>query len=197
MKYWETDDEWKMRLPYALFYTFQISSCYFVALIVFLRMSIIQNPTEFQELHKKIAKPLSILIWVLVFGLYSFPAVPLTSRVINDDYVSDILIFLRLHIGVTLPISFAILVNVYLLFYLRRLKSSNRKCVRYEQSEKSSFQKLINGLLIWMIVCNAPFVAWYHYHLHCLREYKTPWLSTSGVCYYINYYKLINNCQKR
>ena len=153
-----------------------------MALIVFLRMSIVRNPTDFRKLHKKIAKPLSILIWILVISLYSLPTVPLTSVVVNNDYISNVLMFLRLHIGVTFPISFAILVNIFLVLHLRKIKSSHKQSVRNENNEKSSFQKLINGLVIWLIVCNAPFVAWFHYHLHCSRVYKTPWIGTPGVC---------------
>ena len=186
-----------MRLVYMLFYTFKIASCYFVALIVFLRMAMVRNPTKFRAFHKKITMPSCILIWILVVALCFFPTAYLQSHVINDNYIDSILVIMRLHTGVTLPISFAILINVYLSLYLKQSKTPTNNLSRNEQNNKVSFQKLINGLVIWLIVCNAPFIAWLHYHLYCRRVQKTPWIGTSGVWIHLIYHFLILYLQDR
>ena len=180
-KFWKTEEEWKIRLAYMCFYTFQIASCYFVALIVFLRMTMVRNPTGFKAFHKKITMPSCISIWLLVVVLYSAPAIYLQSHVINNINITNVIITVRLHTGVTLPILFSILINVYLRIYLNQSKTPAINFKRNKQNNKSSFRKLIKGLVIWLVICNTPFIVWRHYHMHCPHVRKTPWIGSCGV----------------
>ena len=167
-----------------LSYTFQVSSCYFVAFIVFLRMSMVQNPMGFQELHKKITKPSCILIWILVGLLYSIPSACLTNNVIPDKIVQATLIYVRLHLGFTLPIVFSISVYMYLSIHLKNIKAPSNNWAKNEQNNKASLMKLINRLVIWMLVCNVPFIAWVYYNVNkgSGNWTKSEFMEISEVC---------------
>ena len=170
-----------IRLPSVVVTTFQFSSCYLVALTAFLRMTMVINPTGFSAFHKKIARPLCIMIWVLLAMVLAPFTVYFNRYIIGDDYISTVLVYFRCHIGVTVPIVLSVLVNIYLSFHLKMSKPPSNNLARNDQNNKASFQKLTNGLVIWLIVCNAPFVAWVHYSLYSYRVNRTPWIGIEGV----------------
>ena len=167
---WETAEEWKMRAVYICFFIFQCTSCYFVLLIVILRMRVVKNPIGFTTFHKKITKISCILIWMFVIILNVVVTICLQRNVSGSDkYLRNSLIYLRCHLGVTFPVLAAISVNVYLSISLKKAQTPVNDLAPSEQKHKKSLQKLINGLVIWMIICNAPFVAWLHFQLQGLE----------------------------
>ena len=177
---WETEEEWKMRVVYICFFTFQCASCYFVFLIVILRMSMIRNPIDFATFHKKVAKPWCIMIWIFIVVMNVLITICLSPGVSGTNaFLRHGLIYVRCHLGVTLPVVFSISVNIYLSVYLAKGMVSVNNLTNQEQNYKASFQKLINGLVIWMIVCNAPFIAWLHYTLQ--YENMISWTGAGGV----------------
>ena len=137
------------------FFIFQCASCYFVFLIVLLRLVIIRNPLEFVPFHKKVTKLSCALIWVFVIVLnVLISASSLLEVVHTSESTTLALIYLRCHLGVTLPVIGSIVVNIYLSIYLKK---------KDKTPEIRKFQKLINGLVIWMIICNVPYIAWTHH----------------------------------
>ena len=180
-------EQWKINVASLFSYIFQYTSCYLVLLIVGLRLSIVKNPIDFDSFHKKITKWACMFIWVFALGLNALCSfVPPSNPKDPENVAENILTFenIRCHVGVTLPIFFSILVIVYLRIYLERSAFSARNELnKKEQKTKTSFQKLINGLVIWLIVCNVPFIAWYHYAIYCYNatDGKSPWMGISGV----------------
>ena len=172
-----------MSVVYSSSFIFQCAGCYLVFLIVALRLSIVKNPMDFDEFHKKITRWSCVGIWVFVVVLNALCSFLPPSKPLK---------FIRCHLGVTLPIICSILVIVYLRIYLERSAFTGRnELTKKEQKTKASFQKLINGLVIWLIVCNAPFIAWFHYATYCYTatKGKSPWIGMSGgiVMLYITY----------
>ena len=90
-----------------------------------------------------------------------------------------------LHIGITTPIVLTTLVNAYLSFALGKLEVPSDNFTKREAKKSDAFKKLINGLVVWLIICNAPYIAWYHYSLNCFnnKEIKMPWIGIEGVWY--------------
>ena len=51
---------------------------------------------------------------------------------------------------------------------------------RKESKNNENFRKLINGLVVWLIVCNAPYIAWYHWVQGQYIEYGRMWSDIPG-----------------
>ena len=162
-----------MRFVFICFFIFQCASCYFVFLIVLLRLIIIRNPLEFLSFHKRITKLSCALIWVFVIVLnvlISSSSLLQVNGQTLQEFTRLALIYLRCHLGVTLPVVGSIVVNIYLSIYLKK---------KDKTPEIRKFQKLINGLVIWMIICNVPYIAWTH---HTFQNGKMiTWDETKGV----------------
>ena len=172
-KQWTMENE---RIIYT-FYIFQCASCYLVFFIAILRLGIVRNPMKFEAFQKKITNWSCSLIWFLVV-------------VLNTTYSfmppSKALKYIRLHFGVTLPIFLSIITSIYFRIYLEKSAFTRKNYLtKKEQKNKTSLQNLINGLVIWLIVCNVPFIGWFHYATNCYTSTKgkTPWIGISGVRY--------------
>ena len=168
---WKTQEEWKVRLLFLFMYTFQVSSNYFVAFIVFLRMCMVRNPTGFRVLHKRITKNTCLSIWILsvVFYLIVF----IDNCMAPDQNVFKALILIRTNLGFALPVVLSISLNIYLISVLRRVKTPSNNLAKNEQDYRASHIKLINGLVVWTTVCNVPFIAYVHYQLYSGNWTKT------------------------
>ena len=88
-----------------------------------------------------------------------------------------------LHLGVTLPLLLAILCNLFLSVYLTKNVISTSAFTKQEDRKRKAFQKLINGLVIWLIVCNVPYIAWVHYSLNSMIVHQIPWVGIEGVIF--------------
>ena len=62
-----------------------------------------------------------------------------------------------LHIGITVPIVMTTLVNIYLRFALGKLELPASNFTKREAKKSAAFKKLINGLVVWLIICNTSF----------------------------------------
>ena len=165
---WRKDEEWRMRFVFICFFIFQCASCYFVFFIVLLRLVIIRNPLEFVPFHKKVTRLSCALIWVFVIVLNVL--ISSTSLLPVNEITTLALIYLRCHLGITIPVIGSIVVNIYLSLYLKK---------KDKTPEIRKFQNLINGLVIWMIICNVPYIAWIHHTFQPGK--KITWDETEGV----------------
>ena len=129
------------------------------------------EPLEFVTFHKKITKPFCTFIWIFIIVLNLLITLFLRQDVSgSNEFARHTLIYIRCHLGVTLPVVGSILINIYLIIFLKQ---------KDKAPEISEFKKLINGLVVWMIVCNGPFIAWLHYTLQFERSIS--WTGTGGV----------------
>ena len=187
-------EHWKTATIRFFFFTFQSASCYFVFLVVILRLCIVINPMDFVTLHKKITRASCIIIWLLMIVVNMLPIL-CSAQAISGPYHPKRKVASYkavLHIGITAPIVLTTLVNAYLRFALGKLELPASNFTKREAKKSTAFKKLINGLVVWLIICNTPYIAWYHYSLNCFNNgcssdpslRKQPWIGIEGVIYY-------------
>ena len=186
-------EHWKTAIIRFFFFTFQCSSCYFVFLVVILRLCIVTNPMDFVTLHRKITRASCIIIWLFMIAINLLP-IFCSAQAISGEYDGDrkVASYISvLHIGITTPLVLTTLVNAYLRFALGKLEAPLDNFTKREAKKSAAFKKLINGLVVWLIICNAPYIAWYHYSLNCFNSKdgcssdpslrKQPWIGIEGV----------------
>ena len=87
----------------------------------------------------------------------------------GEQYMADLMTcyFTVLHVGITIPLLLTIIANIYLSCKLKNMSTPNRDSKRSSKEMKNSrtFQKFLNGLVIWLVICNAPYIAWYIWSL--------------------------------
>ena len=183
-------EHWKTAIIRFFFFSFQCSSCYFVFLIVVLRLCIVINPMDFVALHKKITRVSCIVIWCFMIAINMLP-IFCSAQAISGEYDGDRKVSSYkavLHIGITIPILLTSFVNAYLSFALGKLEANTRlsqnNFTERDKKKSAAFKKLINGLVVWLIICNTPYIAWYHYSLDCYNgPLRQPWIGIEGVFY--------------
>ena len=150
-------------------YVLQGSSCYLVALIVFLRLLSIKYPLRFRTTHRNISNIISVSIWIalsliasigFISSFYSLKT-GLTARVI------------AFHIFFSLPILSTIVMYGVLLHILKQKADIESNFTENSQivsqiisktrETKKSTAKLVKGVVICMIVCNLPWILWIQY----------------------------------
>ena len=177
----QKEQAWIVAIVRFFFFTFQCASCYFVLLIVILRMSIVRNPLEFDKIHEKITNPSCIVIWCIVVILNAMPVLMGSPAVVQEISKRTLTYTMVLHLGVTLPLLLAIFCNLFLSLYLTKSVITASSFSKQEEKRRKAFQKLINGLVIWLIVCNVPYIIWVHYSLNCMIVDHIPWVGIEGV----------------
>ena len=185
-----TQNEWEAALVRLCYITFQNASCWFVFMIVLLRLSIVRNPFGSKTFLTNSTKPICVSIWIFCFILNLMPLIS-TSPLLNQaraTYKLDMMAcyFTVLHLGITLPLTLTIIANICLSCTLKNMSSPNRDSdpKRSSNATKNSrtFQKFLNGLVIWLVVCNLPYIAWYHWslNLYMVKNGKA-WARIEGV----------------
>ena len=193
-------DEWKTAILRSFYIPFQICSCYFVLVVVFLRVRIIQKPLEFEALVTKPLKIACSMVWIVSVLLNMMPimtSVPSIRKSNVNDYRTDLVFsyLIVLHVGVTVPLTITILYKVYLSIILKKIDQTKQKTnresfmrdetstlTRKERNYNASYQKLTNRLVIWLFICKVPYIAWYHWSLNLYINNKgISWNGVEGV----------------
>ena len=146
---------------------FQIASTYFVFLIVLLRLVIIYKPMIMMSLERKTTKIFTTLAWVIALVLNFLPIIVTagydkTTKPEEKGW-NMIAYLIQINVGITLPLSLTIIANVLTSIKLRQKTNDGQSVSGKESKNNENFRKLINGLVVWLIVCNAPYIAWYHW----------------------------------
>ena len=161
------DEDWKIAVVRGLYITFQNSSCFFVLLIVLLRLSIVRNPMLAGNIKEASVKVTCAIIWALALFLNMLPVI--SALTITEENRSKlpmmVCYIIVLHVGITVPLAMTIISKLYLIFYLREIKDNSNPCLKKVTENGTSLPRLINGLVVWLIVCNVPYIVWYHWSL--------------------------------
>ena len=171
------DTRWKLAVLQFFIFTFQTASCYLVLLIVVLRISMVTNPTGFRNFHKTFAR---IFVNTIYFFAVILNTVPIfnTMPAIVGPYAPlgtiNIGYIVALHLGLTTPVLLSMLGNIFLTVYLAKRDTPYDSASKQEKKRSSSFQKLINGYVIWLIICNCPYIAMFHYAIHSVNTTQPP-----------------------
>ena len=190
------NEEWKMALLRACYVSFQNASCYFVFLIVALRLKFVRDPIRTDT--KRTTRIACVAVWCIVIIVNFLPiaaSIPLASMdTIPMEEMKrvktplNICFIIVLHVGITLPLILTVIANISLSFSVNQLK---RKSVMPSKKQNwGRLERLTNGLVVWLIICNAPYIAWYHWSLYLYMTKGVGWEGMGGV----NAYKLASCC---
>lgn len=154
-----------------------------------MRVYTLRKPLDFDTFHKRITKYGCIAIWCCSLLLNTVPII-CTAPIFIGNYDKDLKVqsyIFVLHAGVTTPLVLTILMKLYLSLVLTEHKRKVHNFTKQDAKRSKSFQKLMNGLVIWLIVCNSPYIGWYHYSLWVDNYYSKedqpyPWIGLEGVC---------------
>ena len=86
-----------------------------------------------------------------------------------------------LHVGITLPLALTIVLNILLIISVRKMKQKCETKAKKKNWEK--LEKLTDGVVISLIVCNVPYIAWYHWSLALYIKTGMGWDGVGGVCF--------------
>ena len=142
-------------------YVLQAASCYFVLLIVFLRLRSIKHPMTFQTTHKKLSNIVSATIWIVLFLLGTISLIASFPPVYNKTAYTIGKIILNLIFWV-FPLLATIIMYVVLLYTLKKDTNSTVESTQLRNTKKTN-AKLTKGVVICLVVCNAPYVLWVNY----------------------------------
>ena len=82
-------------------------------------------------------------------------------------------------LGLAIPLLLTVSAYISMIFILRNKKKEDE--TRKEARHNENFRKLINGLVIWLMVCNAPYIYWAHWSLLLYLQHGNFILDINGV----------------
>ena len=139
------------------------SSCYFVALVVLLRLLAITQPIGYDTLHQKIGIIGSIAIWVFSLLLNLIPMIiSLPPYFEGSLYNSAHLWVFRLCSSV--PVLLTLFLYGLLLYKVKQIggghDTSTSQLVKRQLAQMAN---MIQGIVIWVVICNVPYIAWWEW----------------------------------
>ena len=194
------NEEWKMAVLRGFYFTYQCASAYFVFLIVLLRLKVVRDPLGNDT--KRITKIACIVIWCLVVFINFLPiasGIPLALQEIpcnpgngtaeqKTECMEKIgamkqpitICWLTvLHVGITVPLALTIITNILLIISVRKMK---HECdSKAKKKNWARLEKLTDGVVISLIICNVPYIAWYHWSLALYMDTGKGWDGAAGV----------------
>ena len=136
---------------------------------------------------RKAMKVFTFLIWVLALLLNLLPIIcsagydENTSRKKGDKKGLEISFIVILYVGICLPLLLTSIAKILTIVALKKNKQKKNAEKENESIDNDNFGKLVNGLVIWLILCNAPYIAWYHWALSLYLRTGGLWKDTPGV----------------
>ena len=161
------NEDWKLYGIVFPSYALSSSSCYFVALIVFLRLYAIKQPMNYKTAHKTIGRISSILIWT--FSSFASLLVFILSLPSFHTPNIHILFVTVFHLFHSLPILLTVILYAMLLYTIKQ--ETDIRHTPY--TTKRSFAKMTQGVVICLIICNVPYILWFVWiqYLGALHEH--------------------------
>ena len=200
-EYGGRNEEWKMAVLRGFYFPYQCASAYFVCLIVALRLKVVRDPLGADTKRK--TRIACIFIWCLVVVVNFLPiaaSIPLASEVMpcnpengTDDEIKECLgkigalkmplticFITVLHVGISVPLFLTIACNIVLIFSVREMKRKSETKAKKKNWQR--LEKLTNGVVISLVVCNVPYIAWYHWSLALyMSTGGKGWIGVEGV----------------
>ena len=181
-----------MALLRGFYVAFQNASCYFVFLIVFLRLKFVRNPIR--EDTKRITKIACLAVWCFVIVVNILPlaaSIPLATKETISDREEAMKVkmphmicyIIVLHLGITFPLILTVVAKAKLSFSVNKMKRSSLNTNKVKNWGR--LERLTNGLVVWLIICNVPYIAWYHWSLNLYMTKGIGWDSLTGVFFFI------------
>ena len=199
------NEEWKMAVLRGFYFVYQCASAYFVFLIVLLRLKVVRDPLGNDT--KRITKIACIIIWCLVVFINFLPiasGIPLAFQEIPCNPGNGtaeqkmecmgkigatkmpitICWLTVLHVGITVPLALTIITNILLIISVRKMK---QKCdTKAKKKNWARLERLTDGVVISLIICNVPYIAWYHWSLALYMKTGMGWDGVEGVGFLVS-----------
>ena len=198
------NEDWKTTLVRGFYFQYQNASAYFVFLIVALRLQIIKNPLESdKDLLQRVTRISCNVIWCLCIIINFLPiaaSIPLASQespcnprdMTNSIEITDCMKkigetkstltacwFIVLHAGITVPLALTIVTNILLIISVRKMKSESESTAKKKNWQR--LERLTDGVVLCLIICNIPYIAWYHWSLNLYMKTGKGWDGIGGV----------------
>ena len=84
-----------------------------------------------------------------------------------------------LHAGITVPLALTIVTNILLIISVRKMKHESESTAKKRNWQR--LERLTNGVVLSLIICNVPYIAWYHWSLNLYMKTGRGWDGISGV----------------
>ena len=198
------NEDWKTTLVRGFYFQYQNASAYFVFLIVALRLQIVKYPLgSDKDLLQRITRISCTVIWCLCIIINFLPiaaSIPLASqeppcyprnmtnitarnecmRKIGETKSTLTGCWLTvLHAGITVPLALTIVTNILLIISVRKMKRESESTAKKRNWQR--LERLTNGVVLSLIICNVPYIAWYHWSLNLYMKTGRGWDGISGV----------------
>ena len=165
--------QWKMDAIWLVVYVLQASSCYLVALIVYLRLLSVKHPLTFSTKHKRLSNIFSLIIWITLtlIGSVMFILSFLFNEFNNiQEQTYNIIKCITFNIFFSLPILLTIITYGVLLYTLKKRTSAISTQLRDLHIDDTSTDtiyastaKLTKRIVICLLLCNVPWILWIQY----------------------------------
>ena len=177
----KANENWRLAAIHVPGTVFTSSSCFFVALIVFLRLLVIKHPLSYHTAHDKIGRIGSIAIWSFALLVNLCPLIVSIPPIFEIPLYGNTYI-LAIRISYSFPILLTLLIYGLL---LRALKQEIQEIdVNGSMNRiKENLAKMIQGIVLFVVICNVPYVAWFEYLFAMLNKGRASeiWNTNSGV----------------
>ena len=168
------------------------SSCWHVALLVFLRLLAVTKPLEYEDMHKKLRYISLLIIWLLSICVCLLPLLSLIVKSAGLYKFSRILVLHGLH---TIPL--IVIAILYVKFFyeihksaastnqqLQRLSQGvNMRTSKLNEMAKSRQMKMMKGVVICLVVCYVPYLVWWEYNSSVVGK-RRPYYTSEVLLYY-------------
>ena len=152
------------------------SSCFFAALIVIHRLLVVKKPLSYYTAHDKIGHIGSILIWS--FSLL----VNLCPLIVSIPSNFEIPLYGNTHIwAIRISHSFPILLTLIMYGLLLRALKQETNADDSMNMIKENLAKMIRGVVLFVVICNVPYVAWFEYLIAMLNQGRTDEIFNTNI----------------
>ena len=198
------NEDWKSTLLRGFYFQYQNASAYFVFLIVALRLQFVKNPLGLdKDLLQRITRISCTVIWCLCIIINFLPiavSIPLASQeppcnprnMTNSTEMTECMKKIGetkstltacwlavLHAGITVPLALTIVTNILLIISVRKMKRESESTAKKRNWQR--LERLTNGVVLSLIICNVPYIAWYHWSLNLYMKTGKGWDGIEGV----------------
>ena len=171
----KANENWRLAAIHVPGTVLTSSSCFFVALIVFLRILVVKQPLTYDDAHEKIGRIGSIAIWSFALLVNLCPLI-VSLPPIFDISKYGIAYVWTIRVSLSLPILLTLIMYGMLLYTLKQAKG----VADLTNMAKRSVAKMIHGVVVSVVICNVPYVAWLE-HLCSLQFSSEVFNTNSGV----------------
>ena len=138
------------------------------------------------SLDRKTTRICTTLAWVVALACQLPPIIATagydeTTKQEDKQPWHPLSYLIQIHIGLTLPLSLTIIAKILTSMKLKKNKNVRQSTIGKDSKNNDNFRKLTNGLVVWLIVCNAPYIAWYHWVQGQYIEHGRMWSDIPGV----------------